>query len=146
VSASAEVSGKHQEGHYRDESVPPAENGALSDTTISRVGEKSGYSKVRVVPLQGADTGAPSQELPALEKAAENAVGGGAASYRKGEEPLHDPGSVCGWVVHPADLGVPLRHRGGEANRSERRRPRRGWVRRGGGRRKGVVDGAAVEN
>jgi hypothetical protein len=59
------------------------------------MGEKSGYGEMRVVHLQGADAGAPFQELPALEKAAENAVGGGAAGYRKGEEPLHDPGSVA---------------------------------------------------
>jgi hypothetical protein len=85
------------------------------------MGERSSYGEVRMVTLKGTDVGVPVQELLALEEAAENAVGRGVASDRKGEELLHDPGFVCGYGVHPVDLGFPPLHRGGEADRSERR-------------------------
>jgi hypothetical protein len=45
--------------------------------------KESGYDEVRAVPLRGIDAGAPFQELYALEEAAENAVGRGAAGDRK---------------------------------------------------------------
>jgi hypothetical protein len=58
--------------------------------------KKSDPSKVRVVPLQGTDTGVSPQELSALEEVVEIAVGRGNTEDRKNEELLHDLRSFCG--------------------------------------------------
>ena len=72
------------------------------------VDEGPDHLEVRVV-----DAGVPVQELPALETAAEDPVGGGVEGDWKGEDSLQDPGLVRGWVAHSADIGLPSHHRYG---------------------------------
>jgi hypothetical protein len=57
-----------------------------------------------MVPVQGADQGAPLQELPPVEAATENPVGRGTKRHRQGKKPMHNPGPIRGWTVLRAIL------------------------------------------
>jgi len=65
--------------------VPSAQNRALPHRTIHEMGEERGHGGVRVVSVQDTDTEPPVQRPPAMEFAAENSVGRGSKSCRKGK-------------------------------------------------------------
>jgi len=73
----------------------PAKNKALSHQTTSMMKNQT-TAKCGWVPVQDADAGASVQELPALEAAPENPVGGGSERDWNGEGPTEDLGLVCG--------------------------------------------------
>ena len=76
--------------------VLPVEDGALPDRAIPEVDEEPSLGKVWVVLLRNADPGAPLQELPEVEAAAEDPVGGGSKGHGQGEESVQDQRLVCG--------------------------------------------------
>ena len=76
--------------------VLPVTNGALPHGAVPPMGEEPGQHEMRVVPSYGVDAGASEQELPALEAATEDPVGGGGREGGKGEEPIQGPELVRG--------------------------------------------------
>jgi hypothetical protein len=76
--------------------VPSAKNWTLSDRAVPPVDQEPSLGAVRMVSVQGADTGVPVQVLPSVEGAAEDAVDGGAKGDWNGEEPRQNPRPVCG--------------------------------------------------
>jgi hypothetical protein len=76
-----------------------AEYRTLSYRTISPVGVEPDLWEVWVVVIQGTDLGAPVQELPKLEAAAEDPVGGATQGTWKGGEPFQDPEPFHGRAV-----------------------------------------------
>ena len=75
--------------------------------------EEFGHGRVRVVSVQEANEGAPVQELRQMEAATEDNVGSDTEKDRKGEKPVHNPGTICGRAAHRSDPGLVENDEGG---------------------------------
>ena len=84
---------QHQEARL---TVLPDQDGALPDGAVPQLDKEAAHPTVLVVPVPGADAGAPLQGVFRVEGPAEDPLGGGEEGDREGEGQVEGPGPTGG--------------------------------------------------
>jgi len=90
--------------------VLPAQDGVLPDWAIPQLDKEPPYPAMLVVSVPNTDPGPPLQEVPGMETAEDDSVGGPDEGDGEVEGPVEGMGLIGRQEVQPGGAGLPFDH------------------------------------